>query len=67
MEERHYKHIARALTPSLPPHQPPVPSAQSASQVVVSAATGVLGLPKNVMDVWCNTTFLGEEGNKWSE
>ncbi|CAM9157351.1 unnamed protein product, partial [Ascophyllum nodosum] len=28
--------------------------------VVISAATGIFGLAKNVLDVWCNTTFLGE-------
>lgn len=30
--------------------------------MVVSAATGVFGMGKNVLDVWCNTTFLGEDG-----
>ncbi|CAM9111294.1 unnamed protein product, partial [Hapterophycus canaliculatus] len=33
-------------------------------QVVVSAATGLFGVGKNVLDVWCNTTFLGEDGGR---
>eukprot|EP00752_Nemacystus_decipiens_P007719 g6902.t1 len=33
-------------------------------QVVVSAATGLFGMGKNVLDVWCNTTFLGEDGGR---
>eukprot|EP00903_Cladosiphon_okamuranus_P019148 g17614.t2 len=33
-------------------------------QVVVSAATGLFGIGKNVLDVWCNTTFLGEDGGR---
>lgn len=28
----------------------------------MSAATGLFGMGKNVLDVWCNTTFLGEDG-----
>lgn len=35
---------------------------QSNKQVVVSAATGLFGMGKNVLDVWCNTTFLGDDG-----
>lgn len=30
--------------------------------MVVSAATGLFGMAKNVLDVWCNTTFLEEDG-----
>ena len=33
-------------------------------KVVVSAATGLFGMGKNVLDVWCNTTFLGEDGER---
>ncbi|CAM9235116.1 unnamed protein product [Ectocarpus sp. 13 AM-2016] len=33
-------------------------------QVVVSAATGLFGMAKNVLDVWCNTTFLEEDGGR---
>ena len=33
-------------------------------QVVVSAATGLFGMAKNVLDVWCNTTFLEEDGER---
>jgi len=36
-------------------------------QVVVSAATGLFGVGKNVLDVWCNTTFLGEDGEIFYE
>lgn len=32
--------------------------------MVVSAATGLFGVGKNVLDVWCNTTFLGEDGER---
>lgn len=31
-------------------------------KVVVSASTGLFGIGKNVLDVWCNTTFLVEDG-----
>lgn len=30
----------------------------------MSAATGLFGGGKNVLDVWCNTTFLGEDGEE---
>lgn len=34
-------------------------------QVVISAAAGLFGMGKNVLDVWCNTTFLGERGKAY--
>lgn len=37
-------------------------SADLFCQVVVSASTGLFGVGKNVLDVWCNTTFLREDG-----
>lgn len=43
-------------------HPPIRWSADPFCQVVVSASTGLFGVGKNVLDVWCNTTFLREDG-----